>query len=358
MKKAGLVFIPIFILGLMAGTSYPFGLGDVFKEIDKTTRGVEQLTKPPEPVPPKVPTPDVPATPRISGAPTPPRPPTSAEPVKQVEETKKKGGGGLIGLGTSLGVIDKKTSKVLSTTTQTFKALQPIGYQEEKAIGEALAVEVFDKFGGQYKDDALQKYVNLVGQALVQVSDRADIPYYFSIVNTSDPNAFATPGGYVFVSRGLLQMLQSEAQLAGVLGHEIAHITQKHALKTIERSKSLQGIGTLSMTLLDEDPGKFNQLISEVSNTLFTKGLDKNLEHDADRLGMEYAYRLGYNPKGLIDFIRILGGTKSHRSIFFSTHPSPRARYSALKNKLGNYRAGAKYPHLASRYKTRTQGKL
>ena len=120
-----------------------------------------------------------------------------------------------------------------------------------------------------------------------------------------------------------MRLLKNEAQLAGVLGHEIAHISQKHALQSLERSKAVQGLSSLTLTILDEDSGVFDKIINEVSETLFTRGLDKNLEFEADQVGTEYAYRLGYYPGGLKDFLKILGKSKSRdSSIFMSTHPS------------------------------------
>ena len=155
-------------------------------------------------------------------------------------------------------------------------------------------MEVFSRFGGAYDDPKLLRYINLVGQAVADVSNRPDIEYHFAILNTESPNAFATPGGYVFVSIGLLRMVENEAQLAGVLAHEVAHISQKHALQTLGRSRSLQGLSALTLTVMDKNPGLFDKLIDEVSNVLFTKGLDKNLEFEADRYGREFAYRMGY----------------------------------------------------------------
>ncbi|GEM_PF-401071 len=267
--------------------------------------------------------------------------------------------GGLIGIGESFGLIDEKTANIARESMKTYKALQPIEYKEEKTIGSSLAVEVFNRFEGSYDDPKLLKYVNLVGQAVARVSDRPDIDYYFAIVNSQAPNAFATPGGYVFLSIGLLQMIQNEAQLAGVLGHEIAHITHKHALGTIQRSKSLQGIGALTMSVMEEDPSQFSQLIDQVSDLIFTNGLDKDLEFEADRLGLEYAVRAGYYPTGLKDFLKILGNSQElKRSSILSTHPSARQRYRLLVKELTKYKDSRNNPLLADRFKKMTDNLL
>jgi beta-barrel assembly-enhancing protease len=267
--------------------------------------------------------------------------------------------GGLLGVGESFGLIDKKTANIARQSLNTYKALQPMKYEEEKTIGSTLAVEVFNRFEGAYDDPNLIKYVNLVGQAVARVSDRPDIDYYFAIVNSKAPNAFATPGGYVFVSIGLLWMIQNEAQLAGVLGHEIAHITHKHALGTIQRSKQLQGIGALTMLVMEKDPALFSQLIDQVSDLLFTNGLDKNLEFEADRMGIEYAVRAGYYPTGLKDFLKILGNSQElQRSTILRTHPSARQRYRLLVKQLTKYEDSRSNPLLADRFKRMTENLL
>jgi beta-barrel assembly-enhancing protease len=233
----------------------------------------------------------------------------------------------------------------------TLQALQPIAYKEEKAIGGRLAVEVFSRYGGAYNDPELLRYINLVGQAVADVSNRPDIDYHFAILNTDFPNAFATPGGYVFVSIGLLKMIQNEAQLAGVLAHEVAHISQKHALQTLGRSRSLQGISALTLTAMDKNPGLFDKLIDEVSEVLFTRGLDKDLEFEADRYGREFAYRMGYYPGGLQNFILKLGKSKEGQSsIFMSTHPSTDERIDRLKKNMSRYQKASFYPLLGKRF--------
>ncbi|MBC8285400.1 MAG: M48 family metalloprotease [Nitrospinae bacterium] len=327
MKTKTLFFI-LCLFGLLAWAlpSYSFNFGDVLKEVEKSTRPPEKKPQPKEE-------------------------PEPAKPQAQSSESNG-GGGGLIGLGDSLGIFDKKTSKILQQSVNTIKSLQPIAYEEEKAIGGRLAVEVFNRYGGAYDDPELLRYVNLVGLAVADVSSRPDIDYHFAILNTEFPNAFATPGGYVFVSIGLLKMIENEAQLAGVLAHEVAHIARKHALQTLERSRSLQGVSSLTLTVMDKDPGLFDKLIDEVSNVLFTKGLDKNLEYEADKYGREFAYRTGYYPGALGRFIQKLGTSKENQgSIFSSTHPTSQERLHLLKNSSSRYKKASLYPTLGNRFK-------
>lgn len=310
----------VFGLFVWADPCYAFNLDGFLKEVEKSTRPQAQ---------PKKEELDI----KVQGPPQ-----------------QQSSDGGMIGLGQSLGIFDKKTSNILKQSVNTLQALQPIAYKEEKAIGGRLAVEVFSRYGGNYDDPELLRYINLVGQAVADVSNRPDIDYHFAILNTEHPNAFATPGGYVFVSIGLLRMIENEAQLAGVLAHEVTHISQKHALQTLARSRSLQGVSSLTLAVMDKNPGMFDKLIDEVSNVLFTKGLDKNLEFEADRYGREFAYRMGYYPGGLQNFINKLGKSKAGgKSIFMSTHPSADARYSLLKKSRSRYQKASVYPVLEKR---------
>lgn len=121
-------------------------------------------------------------------------------------------------------------------------ALQPIGEEEEIVLGEAVAVEAFSRFGGEYPNQAWNRYINLVGKTIAEVSDRPTLNYHFAILNSQEQNAFAAPGGYIFITVGLLKTLKNEAELGGVLAHEIAHVTKQHMLETIRRGAVLGSI--------------------------------------------------------------------------------------------------------------------
>lgn len=316
MKNSGKIFLGILLALILGSPAYSFDpFGDLLKGLEP---------------PPK-------ETSKESA--------TQEDHHTQQSTSKKSSKGGLLG--------------ILQGAGQLIQALQPIGYREERAIGGSLALEVFSRFGGPYHDPRLENYITLVGNAVVSVSDRAEIPYHFAILNTEQPNAFAAPGGYVFISIGLMRMLKNEAELAGVLGHEIAHITNRHALTTLERSKTLQGISNLTTSIMGEDPAMFNKIIGEMTETLFTKGLDKEMEYDADLTGTRYAYQAGYYPAGLKDFLKILGTkTSSRSSVFFSTHPSPGARNARLARVMNSYKEAALAPVLTRRYLTKTKGRL
>ncbi|PKO46363.1 MAG: peptidase [Betaproteobacteria bacterium HGW-Betaproteobacteria-22] len=188
------------------------------------------------------------------------------------------------------------------------------------------------------KDVALQQYVNAVGRWVASQSERPDLPWRFGVIESSDLNAFAAPGGYIMLTKGLYQKLENEAQLAGVLGHEIAHVVKKHQLKVIQKQQLLNmGAGFLS-----DKYAKDNNLMSKAIGSgaeISARSLDKSAEFEADRLGLSYATRAGYAPLGLPDVLQTIGhSSKNDNSValLFKTHPHPDDRLSALSDAVGN----------------------
>ena len=258
----------------------------------------------------------------------------------------------LEGLGGIFGA-KKKDVDLLKKGLGVVQALQPIGVEEEITLGQAVAVEAFSRFGGEYRDERLTQYINLVGKTIGDLSDRPNLNYHFAILNSQEQNAFAAPGGYIFVTIGLLKTLKNEAELAGVLAHEVAHVTQKHMLETIRRGALLANVSELSMAAMNKDPQMFSNIIDEITDKLFTKGLDKDKEFEADVYGVEFAYRAGYNPKGLQDYLHTLQSQEGHaQSRFFTTHPSTVERIAKLDGLLGQFADGRSFPVLTKRFRS------
>ncbi len=249
--------------------------------------------------------------------------------------------------------VKKKDVDLLKKGVGIVQALQPIGEEEEITMGEAVAVEAFSRFGGEYRDERLTRYINLVGKTIADVSDRPNLDFHFAILNSQDQNAFAAPGGFIFVTIGLLKTLKNEAELAGVLAHEIAHITQKHMLETIRRGALLSNVSEVTLAAMNKDPKMFSNVIDEITDKLFTKGLDKDKEYEADVYGVEFAYRAGYNPAGLRDYLKTLRSQEGHaNSRFFTTHPSTGTRISKIEGLLGKYADGMRFPVLTKRFQS------
>ncbi len=247
--------------------------------------------------------------------------------------------------------VKKKDIDLLKKGVGVVQALQPIGEEEEITLGQAVAVEAFSRFGGEYRGERLTRYVNLVGKTIADVSDRPNLNFHFAILNSQEQNAFAAPGGYIFVTIGLLKTLKNEAELAGVLAHEVAHITQKHMLETIRRGALLSNVSELTLSAMNKDPKMFSNVIDEITDKLFTKGMDKDKEFYADVYGVEFAYRAGYHPGGLRDYLKTLKSQEGHaQSRFFTTHPPTRIRISKIEGLLGQYADGMKFPVLTKRF--------
>jgi predicted Zn-dependent protease len=278
--------------------------------------------------------------------------PKKEQPQQEQSQSGKQEESGLLDALGAFGVR-KKDVDLLKKGVGVVQALQPIGEEEEIALGQAVAVEAFSRFGGEYRDERLTRYINLVGKTIADVSDRPNLDFHFAILNSREQNAFAAPGGYIFVTIGLLKTLKNEAELAGVLAHEVAHVTQKHMLETIRRGALLSNVSELTLSAMNKDPQMFSNVIEEITDKLFTKGLDKEKEFEADVYGVEFAYRAGYNPRGLRDYLQTLQSQEGHaQSRFFTTHPSTATRIGKVQALLGQYADGRTFPVLTQRFQS------
>ena len=207
-------------------------------------------------------------------------------------------------------------------------------------------------------DTKLQSYVNRVGLWIAQQSERPDLPWKFGVIETSSINAFAAPGGHVFITSGLLRLMQSEAELAGVLGHEIAHVIQKHHLKAVQQSARLDLASMVVASQLDEDRQRQLERISNGFRDLYSRGLERDDEYEADRMGVILAARAGYDPYGLPAVLQTLGALNpadSDLALLFGTHPSPAQRLSRLERHYPQLDRYAGQAMLAERYRQQTR---
>lgn len=207
---------------------------------------------------------------------------------------------------------------------------------EEISLGREIAGNLLGA-APLVKDAALQKYVNSVGRWVASQSERPELPWRFGVIESDDLNAFAAPGGYIMLTKGLYKKLQNEAQLAGVLGHEIAHVVKKHQLKVLQKQQLL----SMGAGLLSDKYAKDNALVSKAIGSgaeISARSLDKSAEYEADRLGLSYATRAGYDPYGLTDVLQTLGQSSSSDAsvaLLFKTHPHPDERLTALSESVG-----------------------
>lgn len=248
-------------------------------------------------------------------------------------------------------LIDNPTfKKSVDIGTQASEMLMPIGWEDELVIGQAISLQVVSRYGGVVDNPSLTDYVSLVGQAVANTSDRPNISYHFAILNHNSINAFAAPGGYIFVTRGLLNQVNNEAELAGVLGHEIAHVSQKHVLDIIQRSKQLAGAASFGFSYFKQDPAKFKGIIDEAVKKLLDEGLDQGKETEADQLGDIFAARVGYDPNAYVTLLTRLRTVKGDDLAFFKTHPNFSSRIQAVQQTIQEKRLKSNGMLLNERY--------
>ena len=214
------------------------------------------------------------------------------------------------------------------------QAIKPASLDDELEIGRDAAATLLGA-SKPITNAAVQKYVNKVGLWVALQSDRPDLPWHFAVVDSDDIDAFAAPGGYVFLTRGLLLHMHNEAELAGVLGHEITHVVLKHHLKELQRAARIDLASQAAQAEMARN-GHSTEIADKEANAtrnLYSKGLDKDDELDADRAGVVLAARAGYDPYGLLAVLQTLEGVdpKSGKmQLLLATHPSPADRIAAL----------------------------
>jgi len=223
-------------------------------------------------------------------------------------------------------------SQPKSSVTGGFDVHGLLGFsrEEEVAIGRQAAGNLLGA-APLVKDATLQKYVNNVGRWVATQSERPDLAWHFGVIDSNDINAFAAPGGYIFLTKGLYRLLQNESELAGVLAHEVGHVIERHHLKILQQSRLLD----LSGKLLAKTAGE-NQVIKNLIGNgaeIFARSLDKNAEYEADRIAVILAARAGYDPFGLPTVLQDIGHAAKEDSsvrLLFKTHPHPDDRLAHL----------------------------
>jgi beta-barrel assembly-enhancing protease len=211
-----------------------------------------------------------------------------------------------------------------------------ISEKEEVSMGQQLHSKFEKESGGLYPDSQVQQYVNTVGLSVARYAGRANLDWRFSVVNSPQVNAFAVPGGYIYVTQGLLFRLTNEAQLAGVLGHESGHIAKRHTAKQIGRTKTTQGLATVAGVVGGLFGYGWAGDVTSAVGALSNMSYSREQEHEADTEGLRYMTQAGYNPQGLVQLMKILqssGGGKGAPE-FLSTHPNPGNRVEYLTEEI------------------------
>lgn len=215
--------------------------------------------------------------------------------------------------------------------------LMLLSESDEIKLGKQTDAQVRKQYG-VYEDQKLNAYLNDMCQRLAKVSHRPNLPYKFEMVDASAVNAFAVPGGYVYFTRGILANLNSEAELAGVMGHELGHITARHSAQQYSRAQLAQfGVLVGGLFLGDLVSG-----VAQLGVGMLFLSFSRDNERQADQLGVEYASKAGYDGKELAGFFETLermnpGSDRSGLPGWFSTHPSPEDRVVAVRKEAGEW---------------------
>ena len=244
------------------------------------------------------------------------------------------------------GVMTADQAKSANTSVAAVvKASEALTPENEYYIGRAVGASVLSSYK-PYDSAAATRYINTLGQALAMVSDMPQTfgGYHFLVLDSAEVNAFAAPGGLIFVSRGMLRCCKDETSLAGVLAHEVGHVELKHGLGSIKKgritqatvtvlSESTKTLGGENMKMLTE---QFQGSIDDISKTMIVNGYSRGYEKDADAAAVTILNRIGYNPAGLIEMLEEMK-TRVHEGGpgFGKTHPAPADRIALIEKQIG-----------------------
>jgi predicted Zn-dependent protease len=234
--------------------------------------------------------------------------------------------------------LDKVRLDTLKGMGDKLKAMKPLNEKKEIRLGRDVAANLVGA-APLVNDTTLQEYINRIGVWLALHTDRPNLPWRFGVLDTDGVNAFATPGGYIFITRGLLLHMRDEAELAGVLAHEISHVTARHALETM-RKGALAGLASDALSEYAKQKGE--ESISKLVNAgteIYSRGLDKDDEFAADRMGAVIAARAGYDPFALASVLQTLMSINPKSdsvALMFKTHPEPEKRLKVLLKAMDN----------------------
>jgi beta-barrel assembly-enhancing protease len=248
--------------------------------------------------------------------------------------------------------FDFDFKKALDIAKNIHQARTDIDEPEEIEIGHGIAANLLGA-SPLLADDRIQEYVNQVGRWVSLHTERPDLPWQFGVLASTDINAFATPGGTIFITQGLLSRLESESELAGVLAHEMVHVLRKHHLAALKKAARMDIASELANAALkDKANSEVLDNAIKAGTEVYARGLDKDDEFEADRMGIVIATRAGYDPYGLPAVLQILESINAKDSalaLMFKTHPSPQDRLGLLDSEMGNQFDGYSAPPLADR---------
>ncbi len=261
-------------------------------------------------------------------------------------------------------------TKYVDSATKSYnavsKALEDITPEQEYYIGRTIGAIVLEKFQ-PYEHAPTISYINLLGQTLSRFSDLPELydGYHFMVLDSPEINAFATPSGLIFVTRGMLKCCSDENSLAAVLAHEIAHVQHKHGLQSIEKDRitkatsilALEGTKNFANSDIASLTNTFEDSIGDITSTMISSGYSRSFETEADETAVMILQRVGYNGQGLIEMLKVMKkNLKPGGMDFAKTHPSPESRIENISNILGTKDKLVTNPSQTLRFQTAMKG--
>lgn len=251
------------------------------------------------------------------------------------------------GIGQATGAIDERqAASIRQTGERAEKSFEDFTPEQEYYIGRSVAASVFDKYD-EYDSEEANEYLASLGNVLAFFSEKPSVyaGYSFQILDNDELNAFATPGGHIFVTRGMLRLARNEAELAAILAHEIAHVQESHGLQSIRTSRITAALTSAAITgaqlASNEEIGEltevFEDSIDDVTQTLFTAGYSRSSEEEADLAALEILNAAGYDPRALGSFLeQMQEHWNSDGPGFAQTHPSPESRIEVFEDDVSS----------------------
>jgi len=231
-----------------------------------------------------------------------------------------------------------------------------ISRDQEIQMGTEAAPEFEKEFGGKVQNQKLQDYVQMIGRKIAQYSHR-DMPYEFTLVSSDVPNAFALPGGRVFITAGLMRRLTNERQLAAVLGHEIGHVATRHNVKGMQRQMGAAVLAEVAGAVVGGNKGKAAEAGVKIASSVANLSYSREDEYQADEVGLIYMTKAGYNPWGMVEMLTVLYKLNQNEpgtlGEMFQTHPITSKRIERVQEMIRSgedyrkYSADSKDPNSA-----------
>ncbi|MBW1862602.1 MAG: M48 family metalloprotease [Deltaproteobacteria bacterium] len=260
--------------------------------------------------------------------------------------------GTVSGIGTSIGlsmgvISSSQADSIKKGARAVSKSFQDITPEQEYYIGRSVGAIIVNRYK-PYTNQKANMYINQLGQTLAQASDLPETfgGYHFLILDSDEINAFAAPGGLIFVTTGMIRCSKNEEAIAATLAHEIAHVQFRHGLQAIKKSRitealtiiAIEGVKTYGGKDLAKLTKTFEGSISDITKTMIDKGYSRSFERQADIASTTILKRVGYDPNALVDMLKVMGKRLKPAGLDFArTHPSPSSRIADIQKTISAY---------------------